>query len=257
MALTSKHPMFLVSSFNQIIRSIFTQFCLENPHSHILLLSKPKLELVPSQSCKVAIARVIGIWKCLLECQDWSPTMFLNTNCNHHSLLHANLKKAFIMKGGNFAEHVFVKCCQNKNKNKTWQPTWHLIGVEDFNIKHCFGCLSHPPWRGGPNYGWPATDWLAGPQCDRHTIRHQCLVQHLSSFGVYFCRKKKMNISSMCMHVTFCLSCCEMPPPRATRAPTIIILSTLQTLYSPTSLIRHSIIRQPRYYDTNFVNQTS
>jgi hypothetical protein len=30
-----------------------------------------------------------------------------------------------------------------------------------------------------------------------------------------------------------------------------------KTSYSPTSLIRHSIIRQPRYYDTNFVNQTS
>jgi hypothetical protein len=27
--------------------------------------------------------------------------------------------------------------------------------------------------------------------------------------------------------------------------------------YSPPSLIRHSIIQQPRYYDTNFVNQTS
>ena len=163
MALASKHPMFLVSSFNQIIRSIFTQFCLENPHSHILLLSRPKLELVPSQSCKVAIARVIGIWKCLLECQDWSPTMFLNTNCNHHSLLHANFKKAFIMKGGNFAKHVFVKCCQNKNKNKTWQPTWHLIGVETSILSIALGVCPIRHGGAAPITGGPQrTGWL-GP----------------------------------------------------------------------------------------------
>ena len=108
-----------ISNFHQLLRSLFTQLCLESPRSHIVVLAKPKLQSMPSRSCKVEIAGVIGIWKCLLECQDWSPTMFLNTNCNHHSLLHANFKKAFIMKGGNFAEHVFVKCCQNKNKNKT------------------------------------------------------------------------------------------------------------------------------------------
>jgi hypothetical protein len=34
-------------------------------------------------------------------------------------------------------------------------------------------------------------------------------------------------------------------------------VETWEPRYSPTSLIRHSIIRQPRYYDTNFVNQTS
>ena len=33
-----------VSSFNQILRSLFTQLCLENPCSHIVVFSKPKLQ---------------------------------------------------------------------------------------------------------------------------------------------------------------------------------------------------------------------
>ena len=61
-----------VSSFNRLLRSLFTQFCLQNPHSHIVVFAKPKLQLTPSRSCTFEIARVIEIWKCFLECQDWS-----------------------------------------------------------------------------------------------------------------------------------------------------------------------------------------
>ena len=71
-----------VSSFNQPLQSLFTQLCLENPFSHIVVLAEPKLQLVSSQSCKFKIAGAIGIWKCLMECQDWSLAMFLITNCN-------------------------------------------------------------------------------------------------------------------------------------------------------------------------------
>ena len=38
-----------VSSFNQLLRSLFAQLCLENPHSHIALLAKLKLQ---SRNCK-------------------------------------------------------------------------------------------------------------------------------------------------------------------------------------------------------------
>ena len=36
--------------------------------------------VLPSRSCsqcRVEVAGVIGIWKCMLECQDWSPPMYL------------------------------------------------------------------------------------------------------------------------------------------------------------------------------------
>ena len=33
-----------VSSFNPLMRSLFTQLCLENPRSHIVVLVKPKLQ---------------------------------------------------------------------------------------------------------------------------------------------------------------------------------------------------------------------
>ena len=74
---------FNVSSFNQQLRSLFTQYCLENPRSHIAGLAKPKLQSVPSRSHTVKIVGATGIWKCLLECQDWSPTMFLFANYSH------------------------------------------------------------------------------------------------------------------------------------------------------------------------------
>jgi hypothetical protein len=43
-----------VSSFNRLLRgSLFTQFCLENPRSHVVVLAKPELQSVPSRSCRV------------------------------------------------------------------------------------------------------------------------------------------------------------------------------------------------------------
>ena len=115
-----------VSSFNQILRSLFTQFGLENPRSYIVVLAKPKLQSVLSQSCRVEIARVIGIWNCLLECQDWSPPVFLFTNCNHCILWHAIFEEAFIVTSGNFAKHIHVKCPKTKKnifdgQNDIWQ----------------------------------------------------------------------------------------------------------------------------------------
>ena len=54
-----------VSSSNWLQQSLFTQFCLENPRSHIVVLAKPKLQSVLSWSCKVKITWLIGIWKCV------------------------------------------------------------------------------------------------------------------------------------------------------------------------------------------------
>ena len=99
------------------------------------MLAKPKLQLVPSRSGRVKIARVVGTWKCLLECRNWSPTMFLFTNCNHDCILwQVGFGEAFTVKGGNFAEHIFVKC--PKNEILFWWPKWHLTCIKDFNIEH-------------------------------------------------------------------------------------------------------------------------
>jgi hypothetical protein len=46
----------------------------------------------------------------MLECQDWSPTMFPFANCGHCILWHA----------------IFVKC--PKKRGLPWQPKWHLTG---------------------------------------------------------------------------------------------------------------------------------
>ena len=48
-----------VSSLNRFMQSLFTQCCLENPQSHIVVLAKPKLQLVLNRNCKVEIAGVI------------------------------------------------------------------------------------------------------------------------------------------------------------------------------------------------------
>jgi hypothetical protein len=99
-----------VSSFNRLLQSLFTQLSLENPCSHIVVFAKLKLQSVPSRSCIVKIARIIGIWECLLECQDCSPTMFLCANCNHCFLWRVIFREAFTVTSGNFTKHIFVKC---------------------------------------------------------------------------------------------------------------------------------------------------
>ena len=95
MTLALMHPMFQFSSFNWILQSLFTQNCLKNPRPHIVVLAKPKLQWVLSRSCTFEIAREIGFWKCLLECQDWSPSIFLFANCNQCTLWHAVFGEAF------------------------------------------------------------------------------------------------------------------------------------------------------------------
>ena len=120
---------FNVSSFNWLLRSLFTQLCLENSRSYVVVLAKLKLQSVPSQSCTIEIARVIENWKCLLECQDWSPTMFLVTNCSQCMLCHAVI-------GEVCRAHFCEVPPKQKNGILGW-PKWHLTSVEDFNIKHC------------------------------------------------------------------------------------------------------------------------
>jgi hypothetical protein len=128
-----------VSSFNRILQFLFTQFGQENPLSHIVVLAKPKLQSVPSQSCRVEIAGVIGIWNCPLECQDWSPPMLLFANYSHCIFWHAIFGEAFTMKGGNFAKHIFVKCPKTQQKktfltvkmafDKCWRLEYPTLGA--------------------------------------------------------------------------------------------------------------------------------
>ena len=159
MKLASMHPMF--QFFNRLLRSLFTQFYLENPRSDIVVLAKSTLQSMLSQSCRVKIAGVIEIWKCLLECQDWSPSLFLSTNCSHCILWHAIFGEAFTMKGGNFAEHILVKCPPPKKnfdgQNGIWQAlrTWILNAARS-------------KWtteRKNPNFQRSGNGWQTGHQC--------------------------------------------------------------------------------------------
>ena len=95
-----------VSSFNRLLQSHFTHLCLENPCSHITMLAELKLQSMPSRSCRI----YWNLQVCVLECQNWSPTMFLFANCSHCILWHVIVGEAFTVTGENFVEHIFVEC---------------------------------------------------------------------------------------------------------------------------------------------------
>jgi hypothetical protein len=128
MTLASMHPMFQVL-INFRDRSLPNHVPKIHIHIEMCLLSRSYSQ------CWVEIAPVIGIWKCLLECQDWRSTMFLFANCKHCILGHVVFGEAFIVTGTSFAEHIFVKCPPH-TKTYFWRPTWHLTVLEDFNIEH-------------------------------------------------------------------------------------------------------------------------
>ena len=48
-------------------------------------------------------------WKCLLECQDWSPAIFLLMKCSHCILWREIFAEAFNVTSVNLAEHLVVK----------------------------------------------------------------------------------------------------------------------------------------------------
>ena len=130
MTLPSTHSMFTVSI--DFCNHSSRNSCWGNPRSRIVVLAKSKLQSMPSRSCRVKIARVGGIWKRLLECQDWSLTMFIFTNlkplyfvtCSFLRGLHC---ECWELRRTNFCE---VPPKQNKTKkNLFWRPKWHLIGV--------------------------------------------------------------------------------------------------------------------------------
>ena len=121
-----------VSNLNWLLRSLFIQFQLGNPCSHLVVLAKLKLYSISSRSCRVKIAGLLGVWKCLLECQHWSPTKFAFANYNHCILWQTIFREGFTMKSENFAKHIFLKC----PTNFFLRPKWHFTGVEDFNIEH-------------------------------------------------------------------------------------------------------------------------
>ena len=57
MTLTSMHPMFQVSI--EFCDHSLTQLCLENPHSHRVVLAKPKLQLVPVEVAESKLQKLL------------------------------------------------------------------------------------------------------------------------------------------------------------------------------------------------------
>ena len=86
----------------------------------------PKLQSVLGRSCRVIIVGVIGIWKCLLKCQGWSPTMFLFANYIHCILWQAIYEEAFTVTSGNFTEHILVKCPKKETFFDGQKKCWRI-----------------------------------------------------------------------------------------------------------------------------------
>ena len=113
-----------VSSLNRLLQSLFTQFCLEN--SHLTHSCACQAEVAANAESKLHSQNYKSYWnlECLLECQDWSPTMLKVANCSHYNWWHAIFGKAYIVKGETLQSN-FLWSAPNKNKNniKTFLTT--------------------------------------------------------------------------------------------------------------------------------------
>ena len=106
---------------------------------HIMtLISMHLMFQVSIDFCEHSSPNSIGIWKCLLGWQDWSPTMFLFANCSHYILWHVVFGETFTMKGENFAKHIFVKCPPPKKKI---EEALFILKVLTLGIIHWQTCV--------------------------------------------------------------------------------------------------------------------
>jgi hypothetical protein len=123
------------SSFNRLLWSLFTQFCLEKPRSHISCACQD--EVVANAKSKLHSQNCRSYWK--LEVYAKMPRLESNYVfiCKLQSLYFVTsifLEKPSTEKGENYVEHIFVKC--PPPLSLFWWPKWHLTSVEDFNIEH-------------------------------------------------------------------------------------------------------------------------
>ena len=121
------HPMFQVS----------IDYC---NHSSPNSIWKPMFMCslcLPSRSynqCWVEIEEVNGIWKCMLEYRDRNLIVFLYANYSHCILWQAIFGETFTVTGGNFANHIFVKCpSQKKNVFDSQNGIWQVLKTSILN----------------------------------------------------------------------------------------------------------------------------
>jgi hypothetical protein len=123
-----------VSSFNRLMWSLFIQLCFENPRSRIVVLAKPKLQLVPSWNCRIYWNLEVSARVPRLE-----SLMFLFANCGHCILWQAIFGEAYTVKSENIAKHTSVKCPKTKQKpslmaKMAFDKCWRLqYWTPDFN----------------------------------------------------------------------------------------------------------------------------
>ena len=107
---------------------------------HIMtLISMHLMFQVSIDFCEHSSPNSIGIWKCLLGWQDWSPTMFLFANCSHYILWHVVFGETFTMKGENFAKHIFVKCPPPPKKD--WGSIVHPESIDTWHYSLTNMCM--------------------------------------------------------------------------------------------------------------------
>ena len=106
-----------LASMHLVMFLVTIDFCNQSsPNSlwkiHVLIYCACQAEVVVNAESKVQSWNCKSYWN--LEVSARVPrlesAMFLFANCSHCILWHAIFGETFIVKGGNFAKHIFVKC---------------------------------------------------------------------------------------------------------------------------------------------------
>jgi len=120
------HPMFQVSI--NFCNQLFTQLWLENPRSHIVVLAKPKLQLVPSPSCVVKLHELLEFGSIRSTAKIGVQLCFYFTNCHHCILRHAIFGDSGLHydEGWNFMKYPQKKKTSFLNSKMAFYRCWRL-----------------------------------------------------------------------------------------------------------------------------------
>ena len=126
-----------VSSFNRLLWLLFTQLCLKNSWSHVVVLAKLKLQSMPSRSCIVK-SKLQGLLEFGSVCYSVKIGVQLCFYLQIADIVFCDkqfLEKSSMWRVETLQSTILWSAPKTKQK-KIWQPKWHLTGVEDFNIEH-------------------------------------------------------------------------------------------------------------------------
>ena len=165
MTLASMHPTFQVS----------IKFCnLSSPNSAwkstFIYNYACKAKVAITQRHRVKIARVLGIWKCLLEGQESNPSMFVFANWSQCNLWHAisewpslwrvdTLQSTFLWSAKYILFHFLKKIIFFDSQNGIWQ----VLKTSILNtVGWCVGFSAGFLYKSMGNF-WQVPEWFWEP----------------------------------------------------------------------------------------------